>query len=171
MEWHDWTVAGALVCSPEGLLLVRNQRRGGAEDWSTPGGVIDADDPSVLAGLVREVAEETGLTVTDWHGPVYEVVAVAPDMGWRMRCEVHLASAFEGEIVVADPDGIVVEACFVPDEEIAERLDRGPAWVREPLAAWLGERWSAAEATRVFHYEVHGSGRDDLRVVRRSAES
>src|SRR5919201_6698592 len=110
---REWIVAGGLVETPQGLLLVRNQRRGGFEDWSTPGGVIDDEDGSVLDGLTREVEEETGLRVTRWEGPLYEVEAVAPDLGWIMRCEVHRAVDFEGEVQVADPDGIVVEAAFV----------------------------------------------------------
>src|SRR3989454_974985 len=66
---REWLVAGALVESDGRLLFVRNQRRGGSEDWSTPGGVIDADDGSLLDGLTREVEEETGLRVTRWEGP------------------------------------------------------------------------------------------------------
>ena len=162
---HLWTVAGGLVESPDGVLLVRNQRRGGFEDWSTPGGVIDADDDSLLAGLTREVQEETGLEVARWSGPVYEVVAVAPDMGWRMRCEVHLAVAFRGELRVADPDGIVVEAAFVPTGECVERLAGCAQWVREPLCAWLHDRWEPP-ARRRFAYEVRGTARDSLHVVR-----
>ena len=38
---REWLVGGALVEAPTGVLLVRNVRRGGATDWSTPGGVID----------------------------------------------------------------------------------------------------------------------------------
>jgi len=56
-------VAGGLIETEAGVLLVRNVRRGGFEDWSTPGGVIDAQDADLLAGLTREVAEETGLIV------------------------------------------------------------------------------------------------------------
>ena len=97
---REWLVAGALVESDGRLLFVRNQRRGGSEDWSTPGGVIDADDGSLLDGLTREVEEETGLRVTRWEGPLYEVEAVAPDLGWVMRCEVHRALDFEGEVQV-----------------------------------------------------------------------
>ena len=40
-----------LIETDAGVLLVRNVRRGGFEDWSTPGGVIDADDSDLLAGL------------------------------------------------------------------------------------------------------------------------
>ena len=78
---REWLVASALVEVDGALLLVRNERRGGFSDWSTPGGVIDAEDRSVLTGLTREVEEETGLRVTDWEGPVYEVRAVAQDVG------------------------------------------------------------------------------------------
>ena len=110
----EFTVAGALLESAEGLLLVRNQRRSGRTDWSTPGGVIDPTDASLRAGLAREVLEETGLRVTEWEGPLYEVRAIAHELGWVMRCEVHRALAYEGDVVVDDPDGIVVEATFAP---------------------------------------------------------
>src|SRR5262249_61870665 len=89
MALSEFTVAGGLVESPDGLLLVRNLRRSGTTDWSTPGGVIDASDASLRAGLTREVEEETGLRVTEWEGPIYEVRATAHEMGWVMRCEVH----------------------------------------------------------------------------------
>jgi 8-oxo-dGTP diphosphatase len=162
---HQWTVAGGLVETMDGVLLVRNVRRGGFEDWSTPGGVIDDDDASLLAGLTREVEEETGLRVAQWTGPLYEVHATAPDMGWRMRCEVYLAVTFDGELHVADPDGIVVEAAFVPAGECVDRLASCATWVREPLCAWLSERWSPG-SRRAFSYEVSGTTRDAMRVVR-----
>jgi 8-oxo-dGTP pyrophosphatase MutT (NUDIX family) len=164
MTLREWTVAGGLLETPQGVLLVRNLRRGGFEDWSTPGGVIDDDDDDLLAGLTREVEEETGLRVREWSGPLYEVHAYAPDMGWRMRCEVHLAVAFEGDVMVADPDGIVVEAAFVPPSECDDRLASCAQWVREPLSAWLAERWDPGIGVG-FRYEVHGSSRDDMRVV------
>jgi ADP-ribose pyrophosphatase YjhB (NUDIX family) len=162
---REWRVAGGLLETDEGVLLVRNQRRGGLEDWSTPGGVIDAEDASVLEGLTREVVEETGVTVTRWSGPLYEVHAFAPDMGWRMHCAVHLALEFAGALAVADPDGIVVEASFVPVHECVDRLADNAPWVREPLAAWLDERW-APDTGRVYRYEVRGTSRDTLEVLR-----
>ena len=77
-----------LIETPAGVLLVRNQRRGGFEDWSTPGGVIDAEDADLLAGLTREVEEETGLVVREWSGPLYEVRA--------LRARHGLAHALRG---------------------------------------------------------------------------
>ena len=165
MSLREWTVAGGLIETDSGVLLVRNQRRGGFEDWSTPGGVIDADDADLLAGLTREVAEETGLVVSEWSGPLYEVRAHAPDMGWRMRCEVHLAVAFDGELRVDDPDGIVVEARFVPPSECHEHLVSCAPWVREPLSEWLRDRWLPHDR-RGFDYQVSGTSRDSMRVVR-----
>jgi 8-oxo-dGTP diphosphatase len=162
---REWTVAGGLVETTSGVLLVRNLRRGGFEDWSTPGGVIDDGDASLLEGLTREVEEETGLRVWTWSGPLYEVRAYAPDMGWRMRCEVHLAVAFTGSLRVADPDGIVVEAAFVPSAECADRLAACARWVREPLCEWLHERWEP-HTRRDYSYEVRGTARESLRVVR-----
>jgi 8-oxo-dGTP diphosphatase len=162
---HEWLVAGALVESDGRLLLVRNVRRGGYEDWSTPGGVIDASDASVLDGLTREVEEETGLRVTDWEGPLYEVEAVAIDLGWTMRCEVHRAVAFEGEVRIGDPDGIVVEAAFVPLREATTVLASCHRWVGEPLGEWLAAPWGPTEARR-FSYEVRGRAREAFDIVR-----
>jgi 8-oxo-dGTP pyrophosphatase MutT (NUDIX family) len=153
----------------DNLLLVCNQRRNGSLDWSTPGGVIDETDENVLAGLTREVEEETGLLVRAWEGPLYQVTAVALDLGWVMHCEVHRALAFDGELRVADPDGIVVDAAFVPKDEVRGRLDECFHWVREPLAEWLLERWEPG-ASRGFHYDVRGTSLDTLEVIRAQAE-
>ena len=167
MGLSEFTVAGALVESPEGLLLVRNQRRGGATDWSTPGGVIDATDLSLRAGLTREVEEETGLRVTKWEGPLYEVRALALGLGWSLRCEVHRALEFAGDLHVDDPDGIVVDAAFTRPEECTALLDACARWVREPLLDWLEHRWGP-EAHRSYTYDVLGTTREELRVVRTS---
>lgn len=161
---NHMTVAGAVIERDGSLLLVKNRRRNGAHDWSTPGGVVDATDTSIVAGLAREVEEETGLTVCAWDGPLYSVTAVALDMGWELQCEVHRAVAFEGELRVDDPDGIVVDASFVPAAAVAAHLDECFRWVRDPLAAWLADRWAAATG-RNFRYEVRGTSLASFEVV------
>lgn len=162
---RDWHVAGGLIESSDGLLLVRNRRRWGAHDWSPPGGVIDADDAGVLAGLTREVHEETGIVVTEWHGPVYEVSAVAHDMGWHLRAEVFVAEGYEGDLAVDDPDGIVVDAQFAGTARCRELLAGCFPWVREPLREWIEGRWDASGHRR-YCYSVYGDDPTSLRVER-----
>jgi 8-oxo-dGTP diphosphatase len=159
---QEWLVGGAVIEGPDGILLVRNRRRGGEVDWSPAGGVIDAGE-SMLEGLGREVAEETGLRVTAWTGPLYAVVAEAPGLGWRMRAEIHLAASYEGDLVLEDPDGIVEEASFFPASSCRSCLEAGHRWVREPLLEWLDERW---DAHREFTYLVEGADRRSLVITR-----
>ncbi len=161
---REWVVASALVERDGELLLVLNRRQSGSTDWSTPGGVIDATDESVLAGLTREVEEETGLRVRSWEGPVYEVHAEAIDLGWRMRCEVHRAVEFDGELTVEDPDGIVIAAAFLPVDACADRLAACLQWVREPLTDWIADRWGPTDR-RGYRYSVRGSSLDDFEVL------
>jgi len=160
---RSWLVAGALIEGPEGLLLVQNRRRNGRVDWSPPGGVIEEGE-GLLEGLTREVEEETGLRVTEWAGPVYEIEAVAPGLGWRLQVEVHRALALEGDLVVDDPDGIVVDAAYLGPDDCRGRLEDGHPWVREPLVAWLGERWDSG---RSFGFEIQGTDPATISVSRR----
>ncbi len=161
---RDWVVGGALIVSDEGLLLVQNRRRNGSHDWTPPGGVIDPGE-TLLGGLTREVEEETGLRVTEWAGPVYEVTCEAPQLGWRLRVEAHVAVSYEGELNVDDPDGIVVDARFVDVEACPVHLDGGHPWVCEPLTEWLVERWDHTER-RPYGFHVAGSDPGSLVVTR-----
>ncbi|MDQ1397451.1 MAG: 8-oxo-dGTP diphosphatase [Acidimicrobiaceae bacterium] len=161
---RDWLVAGGIVEGPDGLLLVQNRRRDGSLDWSPPGGVIEVHEgESIVDGLTREVEEETGIVVTEWAGPVYEVAAVAEGLGWSLRVEVHQAVSFTGDIVVDDPDGIVVDARFVPVDECGGHLEGCHPWVREPLGAWLTERWLDL---RAYRYRLDGDRLGGITVTR-----
>ena len=157
-----WTVAGGLIELDGRLLLVQNQRRDGSLDWSTPGGVVDPGE-ALLEGLTREVEEETGLRVSSWEGPLWTVEAEAPDMGWTLEVEVHRAVGFVGEITVDDPDGIVVDAAWLDIDGCRECLDTSWVPAREPMLAWLGERWTDR---RRFRYRVEGDTRTGSSVVR-----
>ena len=144
------------------LLLVQNVRRGGFVDWTPPGGVIDEGE-SLLVGLAREVEEETGLSVTRWAGPLYEISAEAPGLGWHLRVEVHRAVSVAGAVRTGeDPDGIVTEAALVPESDCEQRLGDAHPWVREPLVDWMASRWSR---TRNYRYLVEGDDIRDLRVT------
>jgi 8-oxo-dGTP pyrophosphatase MutT (NUDIX family) len=161
---RHWVVASGLIEGDGGILLVQNRRRNGSFDWSTPGGVIEVGDgESVVAGLTREVAEETGIVVEEWAGPVYEVEAVAEGLGWALRAEIHRAVRWRGHLVVADPDAIVVDAKFVPSDQCAGYLAGCHPWVGEPLGAWLIERW---EAGRSYRYRLDGDTPGSITVVK-----
>lgn len=164
---RDWVVAGGIVLDQGSVLLVQNRRRNGALDWSPPGGVIEvADGESIVDGLTREVEEETGIRVTEWCGPLYEVRTEAPELGWRLRAEVHVAVSYEGTITVDDPDGIVIDARFVPLDACAAQLDGCHPWVREPFADWLAERWEATGGARPYGYRVEGAELGSVTITR-----
>lgn len=151
-----------MIETADGVLLVCNERRNGVRDWTPPGGVIDEGE-ELLVGLAREVEEETGLLVTDWRGPLYEIHAEAPGLGWRLRVEAWAALRFQGELRIEDPDGIVVDARFVCVADCGGHLAGGHPWVAEPLSEWLDERW---EGTRTYDYRVEGTELPSLVVTR-----
>ncbi|MGD9795585.1 MAG: NUDIX hydrolase [Acidimicrobiia bacterium] len=157
-----WYVAGALIEDPDGnVLMVCNQRRDGTQDWSTPGGVIE-DGEEVLAGLAREVVEETGIVVHEWAGPAYTVEIEAPDLGWILRVEAHRAVRWTGAVAIDDPDGIVIDAFFVPRDDCQHQLFGGARWVAEPLLAWL-----SGQHDPHYAYVALGTERGSLSVTRR----
>ncbi len=153
---RHWQVAGGVLVDERGILLVENQRRNGQTDWSTPGGVVDPGETPV-EGLTREVAEETGLRVGSWRGPIYRVEVLAPDAGFYLVVEAHRAEIFSGAITIDDPDGIVVGAEFVDVGGAGERLGQASPWVAEPLLAHLDH---GIDDGRVFRYRVEGRSSD-----------
>lgn len=159
---RHWQVAGGVVVDRRGVLLVKNLRRNGRLDWSTPGGVVDPGESSV-EGLTREVEEETGLVVAAWAGPIYRVEVLAPDAGFFLVVEAHRARAFGGSLAVDDPDGIVVDAEFVDPGAVTTRLEGASPWVAEPLLAHLHD---GVDDGRVFRYRVTGRSGPDRTVSR-----
>lgn len=159
---RHWRVAGGVLMSDDSVLLVKNLRRGGDADWSTPGGVVDPGESSIEA-LTREVAEETGLQVGRWNGPLYRVEVVAPDAGFRLEVEAHLALEIGGSIVVDDPDGIVVAAHYVARAEAAAYLSTTQPWVAEPLLAHLDH---GVDDGRIFRYRMTGGQGEERQIDR-----
>jgi 8-oxo-dGTP diphosphatase len=159
-----WFVAGGIIEVDGEVLLVENLRRHGGTDWSPPGGVVESGEIAV-EGLTREVAEETGLTVTRWTEAIYSVETVAADMGWHLSVQVFKAVEWSGDVIIGnDPDGIVVSALFLNAVGCAEKMAANGQWVREPLLTYLDERW---DDHRVFSYELSGRERNSVVVTRR----
>ena len=85
---------------------------------------------SALAGLAREVNEETGIIVRDWSGPLYSVETAAPDMGWDLRVEVYRALDWHGELATQAAlarfidEGLLARHIRTVTREYASRYDR-----------------------------------------------
>jgi 8-oxo-dGTP diphosphatase len=167
-EVRSWVVGGALIRHGDGLLMVSNRRRDGSVDWTPPGGVIDAGE-ELLEGLAREVREETGLSIDGWTRCAYRVEVEAPDMQWVLRVEAWEALA-SGELVAADPDGIVEHVRHVSRDEAVALMANSPLWIQIPVGEWLAGGCDACTAdgvvngdpvaaARLFRFRLHGADR------------
>lgn len=155
-----WTVGGALIRHGDGLVLVGNRRRDRTLEWTPPGGVIDRGE-SLLEGLAREVREETGLVVDGWSHRCYTVTVDAPDMGWRLGVEAWEVTSVSGEVVIADPDGIVEQVRHATLADAPDLLQCSPPWVHTPVGAWL-----AGSSEQAFKFVLHGAERSGGRIER-----
>ncbi|MDZ7801688.1 MAG: NUDIX hydrolase [Trueperaceae bacterium] len=138
MARREFVVAAAILLDAQGrVLLVGNDWQGhGHVRYTLPGGVVERFE-STLDALSREVVEETGLYITR-----IEHLAYAVHVEDRRRNDRAISFAFvaayEGLLNPRDPDGFIVEAKFVPVEEIERTIPIPP--LREPLAAYLRDR-------------------------------
>ncbi|MEI7547904.1 MAG: NUDIX hydrolase [Actinomycetota bacterium] len=155
-----WLVGGALIRHGDGLVRVCNRRRDGSVEWTPPGGVIDRGE-TLLSGLSREVREETGLVVSSWRGRCYTVTVDAPEMGWRLGVEAWEADVVSGDVVVADPDGIVEEVRHTSLADAPGLLQLSPPWVNTPVGAWL-----EGSSESAYRFVLYGALRSGGRIER-----
>ncbi|WSG19570.1 NUDIX domain-containing protein [Nonomuraea sp. NBC_01738] len=129
--------ASAVIRRNDDILLVHQQ---GPEDshpsWGLPGGMVEAGEDAQEA-LIREIHEETGLTVS---APVALLGVV------QIHTREHgLLSAFYFEFEAPDgipqprdPDGIVLHAAWVPLAEAITNLGTlRHVHMREPAIAYV----------------------------------
>ena len=140
--------AGVLLDRMGRVLLVANDwGRRGKIRYTLPGGMVEPGETAVEA-VVREVREETGLTVVEVEHLAY-VVQVED----RRRRERTVAMAFrvrwKGLLNPHDPDGHIVEARFFDREALKERLGSHLPLL-EPLLYYL-------ETGEPGHYHAYRS--------------
>ncbi len=112
---------GAIAVRNGALLLVRRGHAPSRGRWSLPGGRVETGETPQDA-LAREIAEETGLTVSVGE-LVGEVVRPGPNgVTYRIqdfRVTVHGTRAGAGDDAVAGDDAM--DVAWVPLADVAER--------------------------------------------------
>lgn len=86
------------------LLLLRAAHDSYALHWEVPGGGVDPTDSTIIAGAVRELHEETGLTVTHVH----DIVTLTPYEPLSSDLKSRLSLSPHDEQNTIDADGLVV---------------------------------------------------------------
>ena len=148
--------------------------------WGLPGGVAEHGE-LVPEALVREVLEETGLTIRlparlghvrqiDNRRPEPLRAQRGPSDGFLVTIWLFDVDSWEGEIGARDPDGVVHEACFVHLGQAVDRLRR-THWL-ELAADYLEgriepgscsfERWHADGRIEELDGMGPGTSRDSL---------
>lgn len=138
-----FTVAALIRVRSDGagddeLLLV--QQKGPGYDnayWTLPGGRV-ARGELLMAGLLREVREETGLEIVELGQLIYTARLDNPQHGYQAHTRVFAVQGWRGELSPADPERLILDVAFVPLPEARHRLAQMPWLVmRQPLLAYL----------------------------------
>ena len=126
----DIACVGAVACDMQGrLLLVKRANPPAQGLWSIPGGRVEPGEPAEIA-VVREVLEETGLTVTILR-EVGTVFRDAPG-GGRYVIRDFLVESVPGVEPVAGDDAADVRFAVVSDL-VTDELSPG---LLEALSDW-----------------------------------
>jgi ADP-ribose pyrophosphatase YjhB (NUDIX family) len=88
---------------------------------------------------MREVWEETRLTVLEIGQVVYTCHIVDRQNNRQTLAIIHEVTAWEGQLGINDPDDLILTVKFCPREEAVENVGRGLNYapMRDPIVAYL----------------------------------
>jgi 8-oxo-dGTP diphosphatase len=107
---HSVSVAGAILDEQGRILAVRRADNG---HWEPPGGVLELDE-TIEDGVVREIREETGLTVTPER-----LTGVYKNMERGIVALVFRCSVADGTPTTTDE---AAEIDWLTTDEITDRM-------------------------------------------------
>ncbi|MFD3687020.1 NUDIX domain-containing protein [Nocardiopsis sp. NPDC058631] len=137
--------AGALICSPEGQVLLVERTYRPDQPWGIPGGIIEHGE-SPLAACRRELAEELGVRATVTHLAAVDWV---PSSGER-------TAALQWLFAARLPDDAELR---LPPDELSGWAWVAPERLGDLLPAHVSRRVTAALAARsagTTFYLEHG---------------
>jgi 8-oxo-dGTP diphosphatase len=128
----------AIIIHNESLLMVKHQGPDDPEPfWSLVGGKVEAGE-SAHQALIREVKEETGFDVELEAIGVMLYQVFIDFEGQPTEAQIYEVTRWTGDFNIQDPDGLVIEAAFIPLEQALveiHKLDYSP--MSEPLLSYL----------------------------------
>ena len=158
---NNYQIAAAIIRRGDEILLVEQQgKEDPASAWALPGGFVE-DGELLTDALAREVREETGLTVRAATRLAYITQHDHPNQQKHPRGTVTVfifeVDAWEGDVRIADPDGLILQARFVPIDEAIQQLEQTLSFrmMREPIVAYLRGQ---AQAGTMWFYRLQENG-------------
>ena len=150
-------IVTGIVHRDDDVLIIEQAGPGEEPYWSVPGGVVEPGE-FVTDALVREMREETGITVLDPGSLAFIAQVDDRKIGYFATVWTWEVARWEGEIAVDDPDGLVLGAAWVPLDEACRRLDL-ISW--QPLTARYLR--GQLEPRPLWFRRVHPDGREEWR--------
>src|SRR5262249_39566391 len=139
MPSHSFKLIASAVARRHGELVVVQQRYPGdpRTSWGLPGGEVEPGE-ELLAGLGRELVEETGLSLvrTPTLACVVQILRQTAE-GHQHWLACHFACEVEGLLGPQDPAGLVLSAHWVEEQLALEHLGTDPQYQCEPLRSFL----------------------------------
>jgi 8-oxo-dGTP diphosphatase len=162
-EGVAYLIGAVIVRRNESILLVHQVIESGEVGWSLPGGVIEENE-NVRDGAIREVLEETGVSLAGQAMRLAYMVSYSrSEQNDRTKAFVFEVETAE-DVIMDHIDSDILSAEFVPLELALERLRDFPLKVMvQPAIAFLtgeaprGASWSYEEDNSGVQIPTHKS--------------